>query len=268
MQCSRPSKVASSRQRAAPADRRALRAALWREREAAVSKRLVGFDFDCTLTVRHFYKVFAWGYHQGHLEAIYGHGEALAHGKAFVEWCRKHGIEPEIKEDDGRRSNDHMVEALACFCRCEGEATFKELFREIFLGGDTRVALVAAWLEKMRGAGVEFAIVTAGISTAVLRALTLGAPEWLPFFSASSIWDSSQARHSDATLSVTAKKALMLRDISPSAKRILLVDDSLSRDRPPKWVLEGAGVETFELPYEGPGVDEESLKAIEAAILR
>lgn len=254
---------------AKPADRRPLREALWQERAPAAGssggaaldgapancKRLIGFDWDCTLTVQHFFKVFAWGYAQG--QDLSG-----PRCEAFVEWCKAHD-----KSFRGRglgHQDDIMVEAVEDFCRQAGEDAFNAVVREVFLGGPERIALIASWLEEMRGAGVEFAIVTAGISATVLRALT-AVPEWLPFFGSSHIWDVSQGRHSIA--SVAGMKALILRDLCPKATRILLVDDSLCRDAPPPWVLQGAAVETFELPYEGPGVTKDSLKAIEAAVL-
>mmetsp|Transcript_148944 Transcript_148944/g.371115 ORF Transcript_148944/g.371115 Transcript_148944/m.371115 type:complete len:296 (-) Transcript_148944:29-916(-) len=219
-------------------------------------KLFIGFDFDCTLTVRHFYKVFAWGYAQHN-------NSAHDHCKAFAEWCREHDVESEMLRD--AMGNDPMVAAVEDFCRQGGEAAFRDLFREVFLGGEERIALIASWLGRMQRSGVEFAIVTAGVSVSVLRALS-AVPEWLPFFSSGRVWDTQQSRH--CVTSVAGTKALMLRDLSPDAARILLVDDSLVRDTPPQWVLKASGVETFELPYEGPGVSAESLKAIEEAILR
>ena len=101
---------------------------------------------------------------------------------------------------------------------------------------------------------MRFAIITAGTSTALLRALA-ALPEWRPFFSSDRIWDTSQGRH--AIQSIAGQKVLMLRDIHPKASGILLVDDSLERDAPPKWATEGAQVSLFSLPYEGPGLQED-----------
>merc|ERR1719223_2025797 len=151
---------------------------------------------------------------------------------------------------------DPMIGALEDFCRRAGE----EVFAELFLGGATRIAQVAAWLQRMQSQGVDFAVVTRGTSTAVLRALAT-VPEWMPFFPSCRIWDTSQNRHSIA--SGNAMKALMLRDMCPSASRVLLVDDSINQDPSPEWVLKAANVETFALPYEGPGVTEMHLKEIE-----
>ncbi|CAK0875017.1 unnamed protein product, partial [Prorocentrum cordatum] len=69
----------------------------------------------------------------------------------------------------------------------------------------------------------------------VMRALTT-TPEWLPFFPSNRVWDSSQGRH--AVASVAAQKALILRDLCPTASKIVLVDDALERDPPPGWLLE------------------------------
>lgn len=61
---------------------------------------------------------------------------------------------------------------------------------------------------------------------------------------------------------------------------ILLVDDSLERDAPPKWVgtaesdcesgeaTEGAQVNLFSLPYEGPGLQEDRQDAGMLSILQ
>eukprot|EP00930_Biecheleria_cincta_P032866 TRINITY_DN22772_c0_g1_i1.p1 TRINITY_DN22772_c0_g1~~TRINITY_DN22772_c0_g1_i1.p1 ORF type:complete len:238 (-),score=30.51 TRINITY_DN22772_c0_g1_i1:22-735(-) len=235
-----------------PADRRALRQQLAKRREKQL---LVGFDFDCTLTVRHFYKVFAWCYAQR--SAMHPHCEV------FFQWCRDKKLEPGIT--DLSDPSDPMVSALDDFSKHAGEEGFREVFRELFLGGAERITMVAEWLRRMQQCGVEFAIVTAGTSTAVLRAL-LAAPEWMPFFPSDRIWDTQQGRHT--IRSIAAMKALMLRDICPRAQRILLVDDSLGKDPPPKWVLDGCQVGIVELPYEGPGVDKVLLETIERELIQ
>mmetsp|Transcript_77461 Transcript_77461/g.214206 ORF Transcript_77461/g.214206 Transcript_77461/m.214206 type:complete len:246 (-) Transcript_77461:120-857(-) len=243
-----------------PVDRRALRKSLAALRDGGASKWLLGFDFDCTLTVRHFYKVFAWGYTQGS-------ASAHVHCEAFFSWCRDHNVEPEMQEAPRNRQDlsDPMGLAIECFCRSAGETAFRDVFREVFLGGPARISLVAAWLERMQREGVEFAIVTAGVSSAVLRALTT-VPEWQPFFPANRVWDVSQGRHS--VRSVMDQKLLILRELCPPACRILLVDDSISRDFPQSWVLSAAAAEVYEgLPYEGPGVDEGALSDIEKKLL-
>merc|ERR1711879_112225 len=109
---------------------------------------------------------------------------------------------------------DPMVVALDAFCEQADETVFGELFREVFLGGDARIALVAKTLQKLQAAGVDFAIITRGTSTAVLRGL-VAVPEWLPFFPSSCVWDNSQCRHQVS--SSNAQKSLMLRDLCPTA---------------------------------------------------
>jgi len=60
----------------------------------------------------------------------------------------------------------------------------------------------------------------------------------------------------------------MLRDICPESRKTILVDDALSHDRPPSWVLKAAQVELYEgLRYEGTGINGELLKEIEEVIL-
>lgn len=260
-----------------PADRRALRneAAQRRLRQKRAEEakvvsvapaggvdapqRLVGFDFDCTLTTRHFFKVFAWGYGQANMDAH-------PHCEPFREWCEGRGVEPEIR--DVRVARGDLGLTLDEFCSRAGEDKLRDVLQEVFLGGRDRIALVTAWLAHMRELGVVFAIVTAGTAAAVLRAITLAAPEWLLYFPSGMVWDTSQGRH--AVHSVAAQKALILRDLCPAAGRILLVDDSLASDAPPPWVLRAARVELFggPLPYEGAGVDGALLRQVEEDALR
>eukprot|EP00747_Dinoflagellata_sp_TGD_P209564 gnl/TRDRNA2_/TRDRNA2_82947_c0_seq1.p1 gnl/TRDRNA2_/TRDRNA2_82947_c0~~gnl/TRDRNA2_/TRDRNA2_82947_c0_seq1.p1 ORF type:complete len:259 (+),score=43.72 gnl/TRDRNA2_/TRDRNA2_82947_c0_seq1:58-834(+) len=218
--------------------------------------RLIGFDFDCTLTSRHFFKVFAWGFASGN-------ERAHRHCPEFFQWCRSKGIQPGMQSPAG---GDAMNAALDEFCFCYGEELFREAFRNIFLGGEERIAMIANWLQRMSGNGVEFSIVTAGTSTAVLRGLCT-VPEWLRYFNSNRIWDTQQGRHRVG--SIMSMKALMLRDISPDASKILLVDDSMVNDAPFPWVLEAAQVVAFDgdLPYEGPGLDAELLKQVEHALM-
>jgi len=230
-----------------------------RARDEATTKRrhLLGFDFDCTLTVRHFYKVFAWGYAQGS-------ANAHCHCEAFFHWCHARGFDTSMEEM--LEMGDPMCSALEDFCRQAGEDAFRDVFREVFLGGDERISLVGRWLERLQRQGVEFAIVTAGTATAVLRGLA-ATPEWLPYFPSNRVWDTSQGRHS--ARSVMDQKVLMLRDISPEACRILLVDDSLEKDPAEAWVLLAASVEVFEgLDYEGTGVTEVVLEELEKQLFR
>mmetsp|Transcript_25392 Transcript_25392/g.46510 ORF Transcript_25392/g.46510 Transcript_25392/m.46510 type:complete len:278 (-) Transcript_25392:101-934(-) len=225
--------------------------------EKGKPQRLIGFDFDCTITVRHFFKVFAWGYMRCN---------SHQHFEEFSAWCKERKIDPfiaaKIPIDDG----DAMTRALDDFIGKNGEATFRSVFREMFLGGEERIKYLAEWLGKLQEKGVTFAIVTAGFSTAVLRGLHC-APELQCFFPSSRVWDTSQGRH--RIRSVIGQKALMLRDISPEAQNILLVDDSLVRDVPPAWAPTGAGVTLFEgLPYEGPGLTSKLLDEVERQILQ
>mmetsp|Transcript_109312 Transcript_109312/g.308482 ORF Transcript_109312/g.308482 Transcript_109312/m.308482 type:complete len:285 (-) Transcript_109312:235-1089(-) len=221
-------------------------------------KRAIGFDFDCTITVRHFYKVFAFGYVRGDMGAH-------SHCAAFCDWCRQNDIEVE-EPPPHRQYEDLMCFALEAFSRHAGEDAFRGVFREVFLGGEERIALFAEWLKGMREEGVEFVILTAGTSTAVLRGLA-AAPELLAYFPSDRVWDTQQSRHQ--VNGVGATKALMLRDLCPESTYSLLIDDAIERDRPPPWVLQASGVTIFDgLPYEGPGVNAEILQEIKEMILK
>merc|ERR1712159_598493 len=72
---------------------------------------LIGFDFDCTLTVKHFYKIFAWGYTQGN-------PQIHPHCGAFFRWCEEQGLKFQpIQQHD---QYDAMNCALDHFCRLYG----------------------------------------------------------------------------------------------------------------------------------------------------
>eukprot|EP00929_Paragymnodinium_shiwhaense_P018465 TRINITY_DN12919_c0_g1_i1.p1 TRINITY_DN12919_c0_g1~~TRINITY_DN12919_c0_g1_i1.p1 ORF type:complete len:292 (-),score=27.06 TRINITY_DN12919_c0_g1_i1:255-1079(-) len=227
---------------------------------------VIGFDFDCTLTVRHFFKVFAMGYLKGNMLVH-------DHCAAFAAFCKARGIKPKLQAiPDGLWSGNAMGAALEDFSQANGEDAFRDVFREVFCGGEERIRIVADWLENARrclGAdhAVEFAIVTAGISSTVLRGLSV-VPEWQPYFPLSRVWDTSQGRHKHG--SVIAMKAFLLRDLCPDAAHVVLVDDSLSHDEPQKWTLDIARVEVFrgELPYEGSGLSASSLAQLETHIRR
>eukprot|EP00439_Symbiodinium_sp_Y106_P029580 s4607_g3.t1 len=187
-----------------PEDRRALREALKRQRQRTI---LVGFDFDCTLTIRHFYKVFAW--------CVPFRTEAHPHYEAFLDWCEEHELdlgEVQFTTGVGRGVEPDVV--LALLDRSVGEDKLHELLREVFFGGAERINAIASWLQQLSRSGAEFAIVTAGISTSVLRVLN-AVPEWQPFFPSDRIWDVQQSRHS--VQSVSTSKVLLLRDICPKA---------------------------------------------------
>jgi len=221
--------------------------------------RLLGFDFDCTLTVRHFYKVFAWGY-------LSGNAASHPHYQEFVAWCKERGIDPAAVRGEADMDRDFMAKALDDFTRRNGEEAFSKLFRELFLGGEDRIRSLAQWLERLDAKGVQFAIITAGTSTAVLRGLNC-APELRRFIPSSRVWDCSQGRHS--IRSVMGQKVLILRDLCPEASGIVLVDDSFPKDTPPSWAPAAAGVTLFEgLPYEGPGLSGDLLEQVEKEILK
>lgn len=215
---------------------------------------LIGFDFDCTLTSTHFYKAFAWGYSQGQRNGF---------ADKLMGWCKARGL-PEGVSIDAHSGyhQDPMTDALEFFCTNAGDKQFREMFRDLFLGGEERIQLITTWLAKSQlDHGCEYAIVTAGQSSAVLRALNTAVPEWTPFFPNANVWDTSQSRH--AATSVAGAKCLMLRDLRPDARWILLVDDALKKDVVPGWITTCTKVESWDkLVYEGPGISAHDLEQI------
>ena len=85
-----------------------------------------------------------------------------------------------------------------------------------------------------------------------------------PFFPTDVVLDLSQSRHQ--VPSITGQKALILRDLRPMA-RILLVDDSLREDPIPTWILRRSQVKFVALPYEGTGLNLQRCADVDAELL-
>jgi hypothetical protein len=215
----------------------------------------IGFDFDCTITVRHYYKCLAWGLASGN-EAAHGHCKAL------FDWLRVRNIP--LRAPQQQSNLDAVVTVTEFLIRVLGAAQFRELFREVFLGGDDRIALLTAWLQEKQKSNVEFAIITAGVASAVSRALEVAVPEWKDFFPPDLVLDTSHS-HRHHVASVAGAKALLLRDRCPAGKPILLVDDSLCKDPIPEWIVSNALVVPIGLPYEGNGLETKVFLQIDEA---
>eukprot|EP00439_Symbiodinium_sp_Y106_P056499 s122_g7.t3 len=223
-------------------------------RHATASSSFIGLDFDCTITVRHFYKCLACG-------IVMGKPSAHPHCRDFVAWLRKAGVtDLSVHQAPDVHPIILAVEALA---KRLGEPKFKQMLREVFFGGEARIKLLTAWFTAKKNEGVCFAIITAGVASSVSMALE-AVPEWDDFFPTDLVLDVGACRHQ--VMSVTGQKSLMLRDLRPTIPRILLVDDSLGEDPPPAWVLRRSQVIPVALPYEGQGLDDESLARIDVAL--
>ncbi|CAE7351866.1 unnamed protein product [Symbiodinium sp. CCMP2592] len=216
-------------------------------RHATACSGFIGLDFDCTITVRHFYKCLACG-------IVMGKPSAHPHCRDFVAWLRKAGVtDLSVHQAPDVHPIILAVEALA---KRLGEPKFKQMLREVFFGGEARIKLLTAWFTAKKSEGACFAIITAGVASSVSMALE-AVPEWDDFFPTDLVLDVGACRHQ--VMSVTGQKSLMLRDLRPTIPRILLVDDSLGEDPPPAWVLRRSQVIPVALPYEGQGLDDESL---------
>ncbi|CAK9081529.1 unnamed protein product, partial [Durusdinium trenchii] len=185
----------------------------------------IGLDFDCTITIRHYYKCIA--------EKLLGKQVfSHPHSAVFNAWLKRHRVNLEVPEVP---DSDHwMVSGVERLTKQLGEKKFKEMIREVFLGGEERIQELTEWFTKKTNDGISFAIITAGVASTVSMALE-AVPEWDRFFPTDLVLDLSGSRHQ--VLSVTGQKALMLRDLRPTATRLVLVDDSLSvgpRSKPGK----------------------------------
>lgn len=219
------------------------------------STPLIGFDFDCTITVRHYYKCLAWG-----LAA--GNEGAHLHCKFLFDWLRARSFPPKVPQ--GNHQLDAVVVVTEFLIQALGPAQFSALFREVFLGGEDRIAALTTWLREKKRANVDMAIITAGIASAVSLALQVAVPEWSDFFPPDVVLDISQNRHQ--VTSITGAKALILRDHRHVSNQILLVDDSLCKDALPDWISTCAGVKPISLPYEGSGLEKKVFQEVDAAL--
>ncbi|CAJ1434826.1 unnamed protein product [Effrenium voratum] len=223
---------------------------------ASSSDRFVGLDFDCTITVRHYYKCLATG-------LVMGRPSGHPHCPAFMAWLRREKTAVTPQDLEARVPNEHPILcAVECLQEKLGEEKFKQLIREVFLGGDERIQQLTAWLTAKKKEGVDFAIITAGLASTVSIALE-AVPEWDDFFPTDVVLDVGASRHQ--VLSVTGQKALMLRDLRPLA-RIILVDDSLGEDPIPAWIRRRAQVFSVALPYEGSGLSQDSCARVDEAL--
>lgn len=212
---------------------------------------LIGLDFDCTITVRHFYKSIA--------NLLMGKPMAHPHCAFLNAWLKRQNVKLEVPQTDVHI----MVAAVENLSHKLGERRFRQLIREVFLGGDERIQHLTEWFTRKEAEGIHFAIITAGIASTVSIALE-AVPEWDRFFPPDLVLDLSNSRHQ--VLSITGQKALMLRDLRPSS-RILLVDDSLGEDPIPSWILRRSQVKSVALPYEGTGLDLPRCAEVDAELL-
>eukprot|EP00913_Durusdinium_trenchii_P031159 g29176.t1 len=143
------------------------------------------------------------------------------HSAVFNAWLKRHRVNlevPEVPDSDhwtlGRRMKaawsgeghvDVMVSGVERLTKQLGEKKFKEMIREVFLGGEERIQELTEWFTKKTNDGISFAIITAGVASTDR------------FFPTDLVLDLSGSRHQ--VLSVTGQKALMLRDLRPTATR-------------------------------------------------
>ena len=216
------------------------------------SSQLIGLDFDCTITVRHFYKSVA--------NLLMGKPMAHPHCAIFHAWLKKEGVKLEVPQ----QTDVHwMVSAVETLSHVLGVDRFRHLIREVFLGGEERIQHLTAWFAGKDQEGIHFAIITAGVASSVSMALE-AVPEWDRFFPTDVVLDLSQSRHQ--VPSITGQKALILRDLRPMA-RIVLVDDSLREDPIPTWILRRSQVKFVALPYEGTGLNLQRCADVDAELL-
>mmetsp|Transcript_17258 Transcript_17258/g.38040 ORF Transcript_17258/g.38040 Transcript_17258/m.38040 type:complete len:151 (+) Transcript_17258:172-624(+) len=138
---------------------------------------------------------------------------------------------------------------------------FESFSAAFFLGGDERIKLITDWMKAETSKGNVFAVVTAGQASAVTYVLQLAVPEWIPYLPSGRVWDSQQSRH--AVGAVILHKLMILRDICPDAKVVVLVDDALAKeDVSPQWLGATGAVCYNGLQYEDCGLTAEHCQKV------
>lgn len=219
-----------------PADRRAFRDELAKRRDFSVA-----FDWDCTLSSKHLFKVLCWSY---------ARGVPHPHYQDMLAWIAEN--EPGIPERrEGGCGQDSVGSVLDYIEDRAGRRAYIRLIREFFMGGEDRILELTVFFRMLANHGGKLCVLTAGVASGIQQALVDALPEWLPFFPSSRVHDCSAHRHQIASLA--GVKILMQRDLLDT--RGFFVDDSLAKDTVPDWVLTATSVTALNvLKYEQSGL--------------
>jgi hypothetical protein len=222
----------------------------------------IGFDFDCTLTVRHLYKALAWGFlPNGHPQRPPDH----PHHPEMEMWVKEkeptllHAtrLDPQWRPERPAPANE--VSTVLDFLASQDAEASRRLMRDFFLGGDQRIAEMAAFFRDLETRGAELYILTAGVAASVSQLLATAVPEWLPFFPSNRVHDIGHHRHKVS--SIAGVKMLILRDIA--GKPGFLIDDSLAKEPLEAWVPDASGIRGLDiLEYEGEGIQQAERETI------
>ena len=227
---------------------------------------IVVFDWDCTVTCQHLYKILAgWPRYCG----------------PFSEWCDAQGIPDPIKIPLRHGS---IVERMAFGGGEEGDEMLRRAFREFMMGGEARIAAIKELLVELRTVhGCTLCVLTRG-ETASLRILfDKVLPDWAPLFEGGWIANTANEYFTcDASGALSeqmpglttggASKENMLEQLFPfDSHTVMLVDDSISRgsrlaSSTAPGELGGGVIHLLDLPLEQRGLDGPSMAMLRQAV--
>jgi hypothetical protein len=256
--------------------------------------RVVVYDWDCTITSRHMFKVLSdWS----------------GYAEDFERWCTAQNIPSPLREPlDPSRG---IVSRMEFGGGDAGRALLRRVIREYFLGGEERVAELTAHFQRLQaaeGGGCKLCVLTRGETASLRLAFEVGVPEWSPYFVGGWIANARQqyftitsSNSSSGSLSPLAEnlcgsglparsrwtKEQIIASLYPlpgyaqqpdqTRELLLLVDDSIttgSRLQPGTddagaggAQQEEHGVRQLDLPYEREGLDAESMRLVEAIVM-
>ena len=230
---------------------------------------IIVFDWDCTITCKHLFKVLAgWPQYCG----------------ALSEWCSHRDIPDPIKIP----MKESIVERMAFGGGAEGEELLRRVFREFMMGGEERIAAVKDVLTELRTVHkCTLCVLTRG-ETASLRILfDKIIPDWAPLFEGGWIANTFNDYFTcDASGALSAQmpglstvgtrggevtKEAILEAIFPfTQETVMLVDDSISRG---STLISstapgerGGSIQLLDLPLEADGLNAESMAQLRAMV--
>lgn len=227
---------------------------------------IVVFDWDCTLTSRHLYKILAgWSPYCG----------------PFSEWCVAHDIPDPIKIPMRHGS---IVERMAFGGAGEGDEMLRRAFREYMMGGEERIAAIKELLVELHTVhGCTLCVLTRGETASLRVVFDKVLPDWAPLFEGG--WVANTANEyftcdasgmlSEQMSGLTtggASKENMLEQLFPfDSHTVLLVDDSISHgsslvSSTTPGELGGGVIHLLDLPLEQRGLDGPSMAMLRQVV--
>jgi endonuclease/exonuclease/phosphatase family metal-dependent hydrolase len=227
---------------------------------------IVVFDWDCTVTSRHLYKILAgWSAYCG----------------PFSDWCVAQDIPDPIKIPMRHGS---IVERMAFGGGEEGDEMLRRAFCDYMMGGEARIASIKELLVELHTVhGCTLCVLTRGETASLRVVFDKVLPDWAPLFEGG--WVANTANEyftcdasgmlSEQMSGLTtggASKENMLEQLFPfDSHTVLLVDDSISRgsrlvSSTTPGELGGGVIHLLDLPLEQRGLDGPSMAMLRQVV--